>query len=173
MSFVHRARRPALGAGLLLVALGLVAPALAANMSVRIEAKAFVPAQIVVHEGDTVTWTVTRAMGEPHTVTSGTPTAPDKGTAFDSQKDDPDLDKLKEQGGSFSVTFDKAGTFVYFCVVHPVEMTGEVVVLAPGEAPSEAGGIPVERRLIGGGILVATLVVLFGAAIVWRRMNPA
>ncbi len=27
--------------------------------------------------------------------------------------------------------------------------------------------------VIAAGILVVTLVVLFGAAIVWRRMNPA
>ena len=174
MSFVHRTRRLALGVGLLLVALGLVAPVLAATVSVSINGKSFAPAEIVVHQGDTVTWTVTTAMGEPHTVTSGTPAAADKGTAFNSQKDDPDLAKLKDQGGTFSFTFDKAGTFAYFCVVHPVDMTGKVVVLAPGETPAEAGGgIPVERRLIGGGILVVTLVVLFGAAIVWRRMNPA
>ena len=52
-------------------------------------------------------------------------------------------------------------------------------MLAPGETPGAGAagqaeaGIPVERRLIGGGILVVTLAVLFGAAMVWRRMNPA
>jgi plastocyanin len=174
MSFVSRSRRLALAGGLLLVALGLVAPVLASTVAVNIDGKSFSPAEIVVHVGDSVTWTVTKAMGEPHTVTSATSTAADKGATFDSQKTDPDLAKLKDLGGSFSVTFDKAGTFAYFCVVHPVDMTGKVVVLAPGEAPGEAGGgIPVERRLIGGGVLVVTLVVLFGAAIVWRRMNPA
>jgi plastocyanin len=174
MSFVHRTRRLVLGAGLLLVTLGLVAPVLAATVAVNIDGKTFSPAEIVVHEGDTVTWTVTTAMGEAHTVTSGKPGDADKGAVFDSQKGDPDLALLKDAGGWFSVEFDKAGTYAYYCVVHPVDMTGEVVVLAPGEAPGEAeAGIPVERRLIGGGILVVTLVVLFGAAIVWRRMNPA
>jgi plastocyanin len=179
MTFVHRTRRLVLGAGLLLVALGLVAPVLAATVSVSIDGKSFAPAEIVVHQGDTVTWTVTKAIGEPHTVTSGKPSDADKGAVFNSQKSDPDLAKLKDNGGTFSFTFDRAATYSYFCVVHPVDMTGKVVVLAPGEtpgagAPGEAeAGIPVERRLIGAGILVVTLVVLFGAAMVWRRMNPA
>jgi plastocyanin len=178
-SFVHRSRRLALGAGLLFAALGLVAPVLAAGVSVSIDGKAFTPADIVVHQGDTVTWTVKKSIGEPHTVTSGKPADADKGAVFDSQQDDPGLAKLKDDGGSFSFTFDKSGTYSYFCVVHPVDMTGRVVVLAPGEtpgagAPGEAGpGIPVERRLIGAGILVVALAVLFGAASVWRRMNPA
>jgi plastocyanin len=179
MSSVHRTRRVVLGAALLLVALGLVAPVLAATVGVNIDGKAFAPAQIVVHEGDTVTWTVKKSIGEPHTVTSGKPNDADKGSVFDSQKDDANLSKLKDEGGTFSFTFDKAGTYSYFCVIHPIDMTGKVVVLAPGETPGAGApgeteaGIPVERRLIGGGILVVTLVVLFGAAIVWRRMNPA
>lgn len=179
MSFVHRTRRLALGGGLLLVALALVGPVLAATVAVSIEGKSFSPGEIVVHQGDTVTWSVTKSIGEPHTVTSGKPSDADKGSVFDSGKDDPDLAKLKDQGATFSFTFDKAGTYPYFCVVHPVDMTGKVVVLAPGETPGAGTpgeaevGIPVERRLIGGGILVVTLVVLFSAAVVWRRMNPA
>ena len=33
--------------------------------------------------------------------------------------------------------------------------------------------IPADRKLLAAGILGATLVILFGAAAVWRRMNPA
>ena len=33
--------------------------------------------------------------------------------------------------------------------------------------------IPPERKLLAAGVLAATLVILFGAAAVWRRMNPA
>lgn len=33
--------------------------------------------------------------------------------------------------------------------------------------------IPPERKLTAAGLLAATLVILFGAAAVWRRMNPA
>ena len=174
MKFVHRTRRPALGVGLLLATLGLVGPALAANIGVSIVDKTFSEAEIVVAVGDTVTWTVTKSMGEPHTVTSGKPTDAVKGSAFDSQTDDASLTKLKDNGGTFAFTFTTAGTFDYFCVVHPVDMTGVVVVLAEGESPGEAHeGIRVERRLIGAGILLVTLVVLFGAALLYRRTNPA
>ena len=171
MTLVHRSRRFVLAAGLLLLTLGIAAPAIAATVMVNIADKAFDPASIVVAEGTTVTWTVTKSIGEGHTVTSGTPTDATPGSIFDSGLDK--IDQLKDNGGTYSFTFDKAGTYPYFCQVHP-SMTGTITVLAAGETPGAAeAGIPIERRLIGAGILVATLVILFGAAIVWRRMNPA
>jgi len=176
MTFVHRTWRLILAAGLLLVALAMISPALGADVSVSIVGKSFQPSQIVVSEGTTVTWTVTQAIGEPHTVTSTKTDTQDQGAAFDSQKTDPDLSKLKANGDTFQFTFTTAGTFAYKCIVHP-EMTGQVLVLAPGQsppaAPSDAAAGPVDRKVIGAGILVVTLIVLFGAAIVWRRMNPA
>ena len=172
MTFVHRSWRLALGAGLLLAAMGVVAPALAANIGVSIVDKSFAPSAIVVAQGDTVVWTVTKAIGDPHSVTSGKPTDADKGKAFDSG-----LETLKDNGSSYAFTFPKPGTYDYYCIVHQAEMTGRVVVLAPGESPPVAGGaetgITPDRRLIGVGILVGTLVVLFSAARFWRRMNPA
>jgi plastocyanin len=174
MTFVHRTWRPGLVAAMLLVAAAAIPPVLGATIGVNIAGKQFEPPNIVVAQGDTVTWTVTSSIGEPHTVTSGTVSDPDKGAAFDSQTTDPDLAKLKDNGGTFSFTFDKAGTYAYFCLVHPVDMTGEVVVLAPGESPPAAHeGVPTENKLIGAAILVVTLVVLFGAAWFYRRMNPA
>ncbi len=171
MTFAHRSRRLALAGGLLLVTMAVAAPALAATVAVSIVDKTFSPADIVIHAGDTVTWTVTKSINEPHTITSGESGTADAGKLFDSGL--ADTDKLKADGKTYSVTFDKAGTFAYFCQVHP-EMKGTVTVLAEGQTPGEAeAGIPMERRLIGAGILVVTLVVLFGAAIVWRRMNPA
>ena len=174
MTFVHRTRRLALGAGLLLAAMGLVAPALAATVGVGIVDKMFEPAEIVVAQGATVTWTVTKSIGEPHTVTSGKPADADKGAAFDSATGDADLTTLMDVGGAFSVTFDAAGVYDYFCTIHS-GMAGQVVVLAEGQSPpGEAHeGVPIENKLIGGGILLATLVVLFGAAWYYRRMNPA
>jgi len=171
MTLVHRSRRLVLAAGLLLVTLGVAAPALAATIAVSIADKAFDPSSIVVAEGDTVTWTVTKSINEGHTVTSGAPNDATPGSIFDSGI--ANIDKLKDNGGTFSFKFDKAGTYAYFCQVHP-SMVGSVTVLAAGSAPgaSEAG-IPIERRAIGAGILIVTLVVLFGAAMVWRRMNPA
>jgi plastocyanin len=171
MTFVHGSRRLVLVGGLLLVALGLAAPVLAATVAVNIADKAFDPSGVVIHTGDTVTWTVTKSINEGHTVTSGLPTDAKPGAIFDSGIDK--IAKLKDNGGTYSFTFDAAGTYAYFCQVHP-SMTGTITVLAAGENPGEAeAGIPIERRAIGAGILIVTLIVLFGAAMVWRRMNSA
>ena len=172
MTFVHRSRRIVLAGGLLLVTMALAAPALAATIVVNIEDQTFAPANVVVAAGDTVTWTVTKSINEPHTVTSGeSGGAADAGKLFDSGLTD--VETLKANGKTYSHTFETAGTFAYFCQVH-AGMKGSVTVLAEGGAPGEAeAGIPMERRLIGAGILVVTLIVLFGAAWLWRRMNPA
>ena len=175
MTFVHRIWRLGLMAALLVIAAVAISPVLGATIGVSIADKHFEPSRIVVAKGDTVSWTVTKAIGEPHTVTSGKPADADKGSAFNSQTTDPDLSKLKDNGGTFSFTFAKPATYAYFCVVHPVDMTGEVVVLAPGQSPPPAAAeaVPVQNKLIGAGILVVTLLVLFGAAAAYRRMNPA
>jgi plastocyanin len=193
MTFVHRSWRLLLAVGLLLVAASAALPALAKEAAVSIVDKTFEPASITVNAGDVVTWTVTKSIGEPHSVTSGKP-GTDQGTEFDSGIG------LKDNGQSFKFTFDTPGTYDYFCQVHPTVMTGQIVV-APGQSPpaesegpasspeaSPAGTpaateapvapeasepIPPERKLIAAGILAAALVVLFGAAWVWRRMNPA
>ena len=53
-------------------------------------------------------------------------------------------------------------------------MKGEITVVAAGGAGAEGGaGIDPQRKLIAAGILAAALVLLFGAAWFWRRMNPA
>lgn len=177
MTLVHRTWRLALAGGLLLVALAVISPALAADVGVSIAGKAFTPSQIVVAQGTTVTWTVTQGIGEPHTVTSKQSGSTAQGGVFDSRTSDPNLSKLQANGDSFQFTFKDAGTFDYSCIVHP-EMTGTVVVLAPGQSPPAAQGDgeaagTIDRKVIGAGILALTLVVLFGAAMVWRRMNPA
>lgn len=177
MTLVHRPWRLALASGLLLIAVAAVSPALAVEAGARIVDKDFEPATLTIAQGDTVTWTVTKAIGEPHSVTSGKPNEANAGSLFNSG-----IDALKDNGQTFKHTFPDAGTFDYFCTIHPVDMTGQVIVLAPGQTappavappPSEAHtGIPVERRLLGGGILVVTLLVLFGAAWMYRRVNPA
>lgn len=175
MTFVHRSRRFVLAGGLLLVTMALAAPALAATIAVNIADKTFEPGDVVIAVGDTVTWTVTKSINEPHTVTSGTPSATGNGAVFDSSKDDPGLTKLKADGGTFSFTFDKEGTFDYFCTIHPT-MTGKVTVVAAGAGGGEGEAHPPvapERKLLAGVILAVTLIVLFGAAWFWRRMNPA
>ncbi|CAN5619128.1 hypothetical protein BH24ACT5_BH24ACT5_12690 [soil metagenome] len=86
-----------------------------------VNAPGYAPATMTVPAGTTVTWRNDDVVF--HTVTSGTSTGtagtPD-GT-FDSGEVQP--------GGSFSYTFDDAGTFDYFCTPHPW-MVGQVVVTA-------------------------------------------
>ena len=177
MTLAHRPWRLAFAAGLLMVAVAAVSPALGADVGASLVDRAFEPPTLTIAQGDTVTWTVTKAVGEPHSVTSGKLNEPNAGTLFDSG-----TDSLTNDGQSFKHTFPDPGTFDYFCRIHPATMTGQVIVLAPGQTappaveppPSEAHtGIPVERRLLAGGILVVTLVVLFGASWFYRRMNPA
>ncbi|GAC1349608.1 MAG: hypothetical protein NVSMB27_24330 [Ktedonobacteraceae bacterium] len=67
----------------------------------------FNPTTITITVGTTVTWTNTT--GAPHTVTS------DDGKTFDSGINTP----ISANGGTFSFTFTKAGTFAYHCQIHP------------------------------------------------------
>ena len=176
MTLVHPPWRLAFAGSLLLIAAAAVPPALGADVGVSLVDREFEPPTLTIAQGDTVTWTVTKTVGEPHSVTSGKLNEPNAGTLFDSG-----TDSLANDGQSFKHTFPDPGTFDYFCRIHPATMTGQVIVLAPGQTapaveppPSEAHtGIPVERRLLAGGILVMTLVVLSGASWFYRRMNPA
>jgi predicted secreted protein with PEFG-CTERM motif len=77
----------------------------------------FDPANAQVGPGDTVTWT--NADTASHTVTSGNPSDNQTGTVFDSG--------LVKAGGTFAFKFTDAGTYNYFCQVHPW-MTGMVTV---------------------------------------------
>jgi plastocyanin len=187
------------------VAAFAVGSAVAANGEVSIDKLTFQPARVTIGVGDTVTWTVTNAVPEGHTVTSGKPDDDAVGDVFDSGLG------LDENGQTFEFTFANAGTFPYFCKVHGAAMSGEVVVLeagqsaapaesappsaapaasaapsagsvetvapgaseGPGEGPHEAAQVPADRRLLAGGVLLVAIVIMFGAAAVWRRVNPA
>lgn len=70
---------------------------------------------LTVRVGDTVTWTNNDTVA--HTVTAGTP---------DSITGEFDSGEL-QPGDTFSYTFDQAGTFDYFCTLHP-DMTASVTV---------------------------------------------
>ncbi len=76
----------------------------------------FIPYQVSVDVGSTVTWSNDDTAA--HTVTSGTVPEGSNGI-FDSN--------LVMAGQTFSHTFDGTGTFPYFCMVHPW-MIGEVFV---------------------------------------------
>jgi plastocyanin len=83
-----------------------------ATAEVKIDNFSFAPATLTVAAGTTVTWTNRDDI--PHTVVST-----DDPRAFRS--------KVLDTDEKFSYTFTKAGTFPYFCSVHP-KMTGTVVV---------------------------------------------
>ena len=74
------------------------------------------PADITINAGDTVEWINVDTAA--HTVTAGSP-ADVQVEIFDSS--------LLMGGGTWSFTFDEAGSYDYFCMVHPW-MTGSVSV---------------------------------------------
>jgi plastocyanin len=76
----------------------------------------FSPASLTINAGDTVEWTNTDTAA--HTVTSGSPANGPSGV-FDSS--------LIMGGASFENTFDEAGSYDYFCMVHPW-MVGNIQV---------------------------------------------
>ena len=78
---------------------------------VKIDNFSFTPTTLTVPAGTTVTWTNNDDV--PHTIKSS------EGTTLKS----PVLDTDQK----FSYTFTKAGTYSYFCSIHP-KMTGKVVV---------------------------------------------
>jgi plastocyanin len=80
------------------------------NAEVSLANFKFSPAELTVKVGTKVTWTNTDSVG--HTV-----------TASDGSWDSGNLG----QGQSFSILFDKVGTFNYKCTVHP-GMVGKIIV---------------------------------------------
>jgi plastocyanin len=81
-----------------------------ATMEVKIDNFSFGPATLTVAVGTTVTWINHDDI--PHTVVS-------TDSVFKS--------KVLDTDEKFSYTFAKAGTYAYFCSIHP-KMTGAVVV---------------------------------------------
>jgi plastocyanin len=77
---------------------------------VKIDNFSFGPATLTVPVGTTVTWTNRDDI--PHTVVS---------------TDGVFKSKVLDTDEKFSFTFSKAGTYPYFCSIHP-KMTGKVVV---------------------------------------------
>jgi plastocyanin len=84
----------------------------ASMMEVKIDNFSFGPATLTVPVGIMVMWTNRDDI--PHTVVS---------------TDDPKTFKSKvlDTDEKFSYTFSKAGTYAYFCSIHP-KMTGKVIV---------------------------------------------
>ena len=85
--------------------------------SVPSNGKFFVPETLTVSKGTTVTWT--NEDTTLHTVTSGSAESGNSGTEFDSS--------YLAAGKTFQHPFNTAGTFDYYCTLHPY-MKGKVVV---------------------------------------------
>jgi plastocyanin len=81
-----------------------------ANADVKIDNFSFGPQTLTIAVGTTVTWTNRDDI--PHTVVS---------------TDGVFKSKVRDTDEKFSYTFTKAGTYPYYCSVHP-KMTGKVVV---------------------------------------------
>jgi plastocyanin len=82
----------------------------AANAEITIDNFSFGPETLKVSVGTTVTWTNRDDI--PHTVVS---------------TDGVFKSKVRDTDEKFSYTFTQAGTYPYFCSVHP-KMTGKIVV---------------------------------------------
>jgi len=83
--------------------------------AVSIQSNSFNPGNRTVASGTTIKWTNNDSV--PHTVTSGSPG--NETGVFDSGNIAP--------GATYEFTFTQAGTFSYFCKVHP-SMTAQVIV---------------------------------------------
>ena len=92
-------------------------PAAAHTMEVKIDNFTFAPQRLTVKAGTTVTWTNEDDI--PHTVVANQ-------KAFKS--------KVLDTDDKYTFTFTTAGTYDYFCSLHP-HMTGTVVV-----EPATGGG---------------------------------
>ena len=98
-------------AAALLAAAGAGADDVATFQKVKIANMAFSPATLTVPAGTTVTWV--NYDGDAHSVES-------RDKAFPSSP-------LLNTGDKYSHTFDKPGTYTYYCAVHAY-MTGKIVV---------------------------------------------
>ena len=121
-----RAARIGMLAALLAVVLGpfVSAPASAAEQHVMIAQYAYSSAALTVRVGDKVTWTNHDQAQHDVTTTSGP-------AAFQSP--------LLATGQSWTYTFTTAGSYAYYCSVHP-DMRAQVVVV-PADTPAPAAPV--------------------------------
>ena len=117
----------------------------------------FSPNPLTVTLGTTVTWKNTGDAG--HTVLSGKLTDDDAGSIFHSS-----YDKPLAPGNIFQFTFDKEGTYDYFCSLHPW-MIGQVIVTASSSTTSADNATVPEFGPVAGIVLaIAVLSMVVFAA---------
>jgi plastocyanin len=103
-----------LAAGIAVSVAVMAAPAAPESAEVKIDNFTFAPQSMTVKAGTTITWINEDDI--PHTVAA-------TGKAFKS--------KVLDTDDKFSFTFTTAGTYEYFCSLHP-HMTGTIVVQPAG-----------------------------------------
>lgn len=96
-----------------------------ATKEIRIEIKdfSFQPKLVTISAGSKVTWV--NKDEEPHTVVSTDKTF---------------LSKALDTDDTFTFTFDKPGTYEYFCSVHP-RMVAKIIVIANDKQPMKMGNM--------------------------------
>jgi plastocyanin len=114
------------------------------------EAMQYFPPTLNVTQGDSVTWQSN--VHEPHTVTFPPPPAGDPFAAtqdkfpsgYNGGPANSAIIGIDEPAGtSFTLKFNKAGTYTYFCLLHVQEgMTGQVVVAAAAVPPATPTVVP-------------------------------
>lgn len=103
-----------------------------AHTAVTIKSYAYAPDPFTVHVGDTVVWT--NEDTAPHTVTS---------VSGPTKLDSPQLGK----GGTWTWTATTAGSYRYYCAVHP-DMKAGFTVLAAAPSPVAAKAAPAAPRTV-------------------------
>ncbi|MEE8346044.1 MAG: plastocyanin/azurin family copper-binding protein [Dehalococcoidia bacterium] len=84
-----------------------------------------------VHVGDTIQWTVISGVHNVYECGDSW-----SGVSSSCSSAIWNSDQILTQGGTYSRTFDTAGTFSYLCTIHPQTMRGKVVVEGSGSAPT-------------------------------------
>ena len=114
---------------------GYPKPASAATVSVAVVVVphpfpgfTFLPLSVTIHPGDQVTWTWASS---GHSTTSGSPGMPNG--IWDSG--------LRNQGATFTHTFNRVGTFPYYCTQH--HEGGQVIVTNATPTPTPPTGPPI------------------------------
>ena len=116
----------------------------------------FSPNPVNVAPGDEVEWKNTDSVS--HTVTSGKVSDDNAGSMFDSG--------LIKKSADFKFTFATAGTYDYFCTVHPW-MVGQVIVggaATPTPTPTDNAAVPEFGPVAGIVLAIAVLSMVVFAA---------
>lgn len=108
------------------------------SVQVAIVNYAYLPAELTVTVGATVTWTNQDPVA--HTVTEGTPESnkPASQRIFDSSNGAEGKYDLMQSGESWSFTFTSPGTYEYYCLPHPY-MKARITVLPISGSASQGG----------------------------------